>query len=246
MSNFRNKTPDKKRVDLIVPFYNPPLDWARRVINAKKEINLATPYYAYHLILINDGSTTDVDAGIDIIKTSLKDVSIISYRTNKGKGYAIKKGMSLSSAKFIIYTDVDFPYKISSIIKVTNAIVKSKYDLVIGVRDPQYFESLPYQRSFISMILKHINALFLGLPTIDTQAGLKGLNQRAKLQFLTTKSNRYLFDLESIKNAYKSSDLKISQQEITLRDDVMIPKMSIFRLLPEIVDLIRIVFISRK
>ena len=52
-------------------------------------------------------------------------------------------------------------------------------------------------------MLKELNFLVTGFKIKDTQAGLKGLDNKAKKVLEGTKTNTFLFELEFLKNSLK-------------------------------------------
>ena len=95
---------------MVLPCYNPPSDWEKVVAQSVQSIE-KSGQIAIALIVVNDGSTKNVsDRSITYLKTELADFTYISYPQNRGKGYALRQGVSKVTTDLIIYTDIDFPY----------------------------------------------------------------------------------------------------------------------------------------
>jgi glycosyltransferase involved in cell wall biosynthesis len=148
----------------------------------------------------------------------------ITYTTNRGKGYALRKGVEAAKGDFIIYTDIDFPYTHESLLNVLEAL-KAGNDVVIGIRGEEYYTHLPKSRVYISKFLRSLIRFFLRIPTDDTQCGLKGFNQKGKEVFRKTTINRYLFDLEFVFLSAREK-LNIKTVEVELRPEVVLSKMN--------------------
>lgn len=215
-----------KSIDIIVPCYNPLDNWELDLIDNYQNIIKVLPSLNFNLFLVNDASTIDLSKKIQYIRQTLgNQFHFLEYKENKGKGYAIRHGVSSSSADAIIYTDIDFPYIKENLISVANDLTNGN-DIVIGVRSKKYYESVPKRRVLISKIARLLLKHILHLKVTDTQCGLKGFSKEAKETFIQTKINRFLFDMEFIFKASKNKNLKITPREVTLREGVQFSKMN--------------------
>ena len=170
----------------------------------------------FEIILIDDYST---DNTFSIIKNlSLKNNKIKIYRnkSNMGKGFSIKKGVSLlnkKTNKFIIL-DSDIPY----IEKIPQLVTKLIYNkCVIINRKTKKSKLIIKKKSFYiyyRLLIGHLfNFIFrlIGLTNIkDTQAGLKGFDIQLKNYFNKIKTNGFLFDIEILYILKKKNYLPIS------------------------------------
>lgn len=229
-----------KSCTIVLPCYNPQQGWAGRVIAQYKAITASTSL-AVHVLLVNDGSTQNVtDADITLIKAAIPSFKYISYVHNKGKGYALRTGIHEAEGEIIIYTDIDFPYTTDSFIKILNELANGDCDVAVGIKNEQYYRQVPPARRYISKMLRSMIGLFFNIPITDTQCGLKGLTQNAKAVFLSTTIDRYLFDLQFIRDAHKNN-LKLKTIEIALNPEVVLSKMNYKILLPELLNFLKIV-----
>mgnify|MGYP000052716758 CR=1 FL=1 len=182
------------------------------------------------LILVNDGSTRGISQqDIKTLEEKIPSFCLVENHTNKGKGYTLRKGVALAHTGIIIYTDIDFPYSVDSMVAVYKAIHDEGYAIAIGVKDEQYFAKVPVARRYISRSLSILTRMLFSLPVTDTQCGLKGFKAEAKDVFLATTIDRYLFDLEFIRNAH-SKKYKIKAIPARLNDNVVFRSMN-YRLL---------------
>ena len=209
-------------VSIILPCFNPTGNWLENI--AGKYIALKQDIPLTELIIVNDGSTKNFDQGnIKDFFSSYPDVRIISYPANKGKGYALREGVKVANGKLHIYTDIDFPYTNDSLLNIYRALKKGN-DVVVGIRNENYYTHLPRTRVIISKSLRFLIRKSLRIPTDDTQCGLKGFNQNGKEVFLKTTIDRYLFDLEFIFLAARKKS-SIKTVEVNLRDGVELSSM---------------------
>jgi len=214
-------------LDIILPAYNPLPGWEGNVIGRFQSLVKALPGLKITLFIVNDGSTTiDETASLAVLQNTIPDIQWISYEINKGKGYALREGVKKSCGDYILYTDIDWPYSEESMLGIIRKLTDDM-DAVIGIRDEGYYTHLPLSRRRISRILRKINANFLRLKVVDTQAGLKGFTKKVKPIFLATTINRYLFDLEFIYLlSSKKNDFKVEGIPIMLRQGITFSNMN--------------------
>ena len=227
-------------LDIILPVYNPLPGWEEIVIERFLSLENQLPEHQFQLIIVNDGSSKmDEAASVEKLKNNLPNLKWISYGVNKGKGYALRKGVQASNADFIIYTDIDWPYTEQSMLGLFNELT-NKADAVIGVREESYYMHLPPARRRIFSFLKKMNARFFKLKVHDTQAGLKGFRKNVKHIFLSTSINRYLFDLEFIHLLSKNNDLVLQPFPVTLGPGITFSKMNRKILIQEGMNFLRV------
>ncbi len=213
-------------LDIILPAYNPLPYWEDVVINRFLSLGNQLPDLQLQLIIVNDGSSKiNESASVDKLKNEIPRFQWISYSPNKGKGYALRKGVNASTSDYIIYTDIDWPYTEESMVGLIRELMHNA-DAVIGIRDENYYQNLPLARKRISILLKNINAKILRLKVNDTQAGLKGFRKSMKDFFLATTINRYLFDLEFIYQLSSKKEVTIVGHPIALRPGITFSRMN--------------------
>jgi len=213
-------------LDIILPVYNPLPGWEEIVIGRFQSLEKALPDLKIRLFVVNDGSkATDLNDSAHQIKDVIPDFQWISYSENRGKGYALRQGILQSTADFIVYTDIDWPYTEESMINLIKKLMDN-VDAVIGTRNAAYYEHLPDARKRISKMLRAFNAKLLRLKVDDTQAGLKGFRKNVKAIFLSTTINRYLFDLEFIYLLSGKKEIKVVGIPISLRPGITFSKMN--------------------
>ncbi len=178
------------------------------------------------LIVVVDGSAQTVsEASVEYLRTHISHVSIISYEKNRGKGYAIRQGVSAATGDVILYTDIDFPYTLESTLTVFRKLQSDECDVAVGVKNEAYYAHVPPIRKKISRFLRFMIGAFLAMPITDTQCGLKGFRRKVAPVFLKTTINRYLFDLEFIKSCYKARQFRVEAVPIALNDNIQFSKM---------------------
>ena len=190
---------DKPAISIVLPCFNPIDGWLSSIEDAASKITAEG--IPFQLIIVDDGSNNNFEEQLvtSFFKPSvIADLKVISYDTNRGKGYALRQGVIEAKHDIIIYTDIDFPYTHQSFLNILKELQSNNCDVAIGIRSEEYYTHLPKMRVKISKLLRFMIRKFLRIPTDDTQCGLKGFNQKGKEVFLRTSIDRYLFDLEFI------------------------------------------------
>src|SRR5690606_38457950 len=119
---------------IVLPCYNPQPGWAQRVIEQYALVN-ARLGIVTELVLENDGSTSGIaQDDVRALENVIASFRYISYDTNRGKGYALRRGVAEAASEIIIYTDVDFPYTIESIAAVYETLATGEYDAAPGIK----------------------------------------------------------------------------------------------------------------
>ncbi len=228
-------------VSVVLPCYNPPQDWAVNIVDQYGVLS-ALIQRPLEMIVVYDGISKGVTStDLAFLHDNIPGVQQISLEHNKGKGYALRSGIAQATGDIIIYTDIDFPYTTESFLKIYTALHSDSCDVAVGVKDEVYYEKVPLLRRIISKYLQFFIRLFLSTPITDTQCGLKGFTAKVKPVFLATTIDRYLFDLEFIRNCYKSKDkYRVCPIPVTLNPGIHFRSMNYKILLPEIVNFMKI------
>ena len=172
-------------------------------------------------IVVNDGSDSNiVGESMERLEETARDLLLLSYPINKGKGFAIRTGVQHSLASVLVYTDIDFPYTTESMIQVILPVIQREADVTLAIRNETYYSRLPPGRRWMSKILRAVNSSVLRLHTSDTQGGLKAFSRDVRETFLQTQINRYLFDLEFVYLISKKRELRIRTIEADLREGI--------------------------
>lgn len=205
----------KKSIDIVLPAYNPHLNWEKGVVENFKELCLMFPSYDFSLFIATDGSVRGFESSVvEYLKAKVENVAIVDHDVNMGKGFALRSAVSQCKGDWVIYIDYDFPYTFESIAKVIESL-NDGADVVIAARADSYQKNLPLMRKILSYASHAVNKSLFNLPFKDTQGGMKGFNKKGKGIFLQTKINTFLFDTEFIYKAVKTgADVRTVDAEI--------------------------------
>ena len=213
-------------IDIVLPCYNPIDGWVKTIIDRTNDLSERLPQFAFRYTIVNDGSSKGVSpADVDKLKAAIPSLSWISYKTNRGKGFALRKGIETTTSEIVIYTDIDLPYTTESMARCILSVAETGNDLSIAVRNTSYYDRLPTGRRILSKALRNMNKAVLRLKTADTQGGLKVFSQRAKAHFMSTTIDRYLFDLEFVYLCSRDAETTVDPIESDMRDTIEFSKV---------------------
>lgn len=230
----------KDKLNIIVPVYNPHPGWETHFLQHLHDLETKIGETDFRVVLVNDGSTKVIE-NIDVILKSFPRLDYFSYPVNKGKGHAIRYGIAQEVADYYFYTDVDFPFGCDVIAEAYDKLKNTGVNLVIGVRNKEYFHALPPERRIISYLMKGFCKAISRSRLRDTQAPLKGFDNRARDIFLNTKVDGFIFDFEFLLKCLRH---KITYTNIKLspRPGLIFTEFSNSTIRKEFINLLRAVF----
>lgn len=233
----------RKKLAIILPCYNQQEGWRENIVNNVRELSKKLSDLDISVTLVNDGSKKEItESDVRFLDDNIAHFYFITYTQNRGKGYALRKGMEASTADYYVYTDLDFPYNNASFITLCKELQKEENDIVAGIKNKNYYKTVPPFRKRVSVFLRWLTRTFLAMPNADTQCGLKGFNQKGKTLFLDTTIERYLFDLEFLFFAARDKEVKTLFLEIDLRENIIFSQLNFSILLGESLNFISILF----
>jgi glycosyltransferase involved in cell wall biosynthesis len=137
-------------LNIIVPCYNPPNAWAAHLCQQYQAFTAGTATPIIQLILVNDGSNKGIsEKDLSFLQSQIPTIQIVSYETNRGKGYALRQGVAASKADLYIFTDIDFPYTLDSMWAMERAL-HERGNIAAGYRNRTYYEHVPAWRKGLS------------------------------------------------------------------------------------------------
>jgi|WetSurMetagenome_2_1015567.scaffolds.fasta_scaffold34557_3 cellulose synthase/poly-beta-1,6-N-acetylglucosamine synthase-like glycosyltransferase len=235
-----------RKLTIILPVYNPHEGWEKRLVSVLNKLEVAFRDVEYYVTVVNDGSTNDISFFIENeLIPAFPNLRYFSYQKNRGKGYAIRYGLKHSSSDYYIYTDFDIPFGIISVRETYDALIKGKNNLVLGKRGFSYLKALPPKRLALSLGFMFLNVIHTGFRVSDTQAGLKGLDNKTRLLFLSTTTNGFVFELEFIMKCLKAKT-KYSKIKVNPEKGIKLSNFGSHTIRQEFENYIKIIFESRK
>ncbi|MEG0691967.1 MAG: bifunctional glycosyltransferase family 2/GtrA family protein [Oscillospiraceae bacterium] len=187
---------------IVIPAFNPD----SKLITLVNELLQAK---FSNILIINDGSKQDCHHFFDEAK-SLGCI-IIDHAINLGKGRALKSAYNYLLNEYgedvlAIFADSDGQHSVTDIIALHNKLTEHEDALIMGCR--QFDEkSIPFRSRFGNKVTRIVFHLLCGVNVSDTQTGLRALSGKTMKKFLSTKGERFEFEMNMLIEAKEKSVL---------------------------------------
>ncbi|MGD9276212.1 MAG: glycosyltransferase family 2 protein [Candidatus Pacearchaeota archaeon] len=195
------------KLSIIVPAYN---EEKRIEKFAKDLIEFANEKLEdYEIIFVDDGSqdkTLKKLEDIRKISSIAEKIRIITYQKNRGKGYAVRKGVLEAGGDNILFIDADGSISPKEIPRMTKRL--ERFDIVIGNRSSKDSKiEQPPLRVLTGTIFSILANVVFPIGIKDTVCGFKGFKKNvAKDLFKDLKSTGWVFDVELLYKAKKKKN----------------------------------------
>lgn len=207
-------------LSVIIPAYN-------EAVRLGKTLQAVVDYMRQNwpdgeVIVVDDGSSDDTAelARQTIANSGNLRTSVISYKSNLGKGRAVRLGLLAARGDVTLFSDADLSTPISEAPKLVEPILKGECDVAFGSRalDRKLIGvHQPWRREQGGRVFNMVVRLATGLPFWDTQCGFKAFRMsvfRPLVEAATV--DRFGFDVELLYLAFRSG---LVLKEIPVRWD---------------------------
>ncbi len=176
----------------------------------------------FEIICVVDG--TSLDDTYKIARQAakkLKNVRVIGYPHNKGKGYAVRYGMAASEGQIVGFMDAGMDIDPKGLSMLLEHFNWYNADIIIGSkRHPVSIVDYPWQRKILSFVYQQLVRILFGLKVRDTQVGMK-FYRRAVLEKVLPRLlvKKFAFDIEILAVANALGYKRIYESPIQLKLD---------------------------
>ncbi len=205
-----------KLLSLVVPAYKQ----EKTIIKDIKALDKALSAFPFkhEIIVVVDGFVDKTHDILQDLRPKTKDLRVIGYKENKGKGFAIKLGVEKAKGDIIGFIDAGMDLDPSEISIMLDIMDWNNADIVVGSKlHPESKVNYPLARKILSWGYRTLTRLLFGFKVKDTQVGLKLFKKRvAKDVFSKIIVKKFAFDIEVLAVAYKLGYTKIYEAPIKL------------------------------
>jgi glycosyltransferase involved in cell wall biosynthesis len=188
------------RLSVIIPCYNE-IGTIDRLIGAVND----SPYRDTEIILIDDGSSDGTREKLKgEIEPSGRVTKVIYHPVNRGKGAAIRTGISAATGDAVIIQDADLEYDPGEYPKLMEPILQDKADVVFGSRfaGGEAHRVLYYWHRVGNGFLTMLSNMLSGLDLTDMETGYK-VFRREIIQSIAIEENGFGLEPELTAKAAK-------------------------------------------
>lgn len=193
-------------LSIIIPAYNE-ADYLPEVLRRVEEAP-----FDKEIIVIDDGSTDGTDEYLKGLAAN--GLKVISHKKNRGKGAAVRSGLTEARGDIIIIQDADLEYDPKDYPALLQPILEGKADVVYGSR----FLGGPHRVLFFwhsvgNSLITLISNMFTDLNLTDMETGYKAF-RREVFRDIRIESDRFGFEPEITakvaKRGYRIYEVPIS------------------------------------
>lgn len=134
------------------------------------------------VLVVDDGSRDGTAALVEKERSLFPALRLLSNPGNRGKGFAVRHGMSEARGEWVLFSDADLSTPIEEIDKLIEAVERENADGAIGSRaiDRKLVgKRQSILREFSGRTFNLAMRLVTGLPYLDTQCGFKLFRREA-------------------------------------------------------------------
>jgi dolichyl-phosphate beta-glucosyltransferase len=185
-------------LSVVVPAYNE----ASRIAPTLRRLReyLGTRPYTSEMIVVDDGSRDDTAAVARRELDGLVAGQVISYRPNRGKGFAVRTGVAATRGRRVLFTDADLSTPIEELERAL-PLIEGGYDVVVGSRAiGRVVVSQPLYRRLAARFFNQVRNRLVGdTGVVDSQCGFKLFRGDVGRDiFGRQRVDRFMFDVETL------------------------------------------------
>jgi dolichyl-phosphate beta-glucosyltransferase len=161
----------------------------------------------YEIIVVDDGSSDGTGRIVDHIAKELRNVRLVRYEKNRGKGHALRTGVLVTEGDLVLVMDADLSTPMEELRKLLPYLSDDEFDIAIGSRAlalSDIIKKQPWWRRGMGKTFNKIVKTLVIDGFSDTQCGFKLFKgEIARGLFEEAKIDRFAYDVEILALAKK-------------------------------------------
>jgi len=172
--------------------------------------------YDFEVVCVEDGQFDDTTS--EVAKLKAPELTFITYKENRGKGYAVRLGMSKAKGDLISFMDAGRDIKEKGIMMLLAHMDWYDADIIVGSkRHPASKLDYPLLRRILSVGYSFGIKILFGLSLTDTQSGIKIFKKEVVKKILPKLTiDRFAMDIEMLALAHHLGFTRIYEAPIEL------------------------------
>lgn len=166
--------------------------------------------YDYEVVVVVDGRVDKTFENAQKVKS--KKIKVVGYKTNKGKGYAVRYGMARTKGDLVAFIDAGMDINPLGIPLLLEHMLWYNSDVIVGSirHSASKVIGYPLKRKIYSWGYHTLTRLLFGLRITDSQRGLKIFKRKVLKKVLPRLLvKRFAFDIEMLAVALRLGFNKI-------------------------------------
>ena len=206
-------------LSVVLPAYNEERSIERALQTIAAELERTTS--RWEIVVVDDGSSDATASLAAACARREARIRVLSGRANRGKGYAVRRGVLDATGATIAFMDVDLSTPADEIRPALD-LIRGGADLVVGTRGhprSRVMKPQPPWRAAMGDVFRRATIRVLRLPVSDVTCGFKVFTRdTARVLFEQVSLDDWSFDAEVLYIAVRLG-LHIEELPITWSDD---------------------------
>lgn len=198
-----------KRLTVIVPVYDE-RNTVGEVVRRLRGLQLPDQL-ELEVLVVDDGSTDGTDKVLKAVEDST--VRVVTHKTNRGKGAAIRTGLAEARGDIVLLQDADLEYLPEDVPAVLEPIIAGRAKIVFGSRFHPSREAMPLTSLVSDRALSVAACLLFNTTTTDIETGLRAFD-KATLESLDLQSDNHDVEIEMAAKALRNG-IRIYEVPVT-------------------------------
>lgn len=140
-------------LSIVIPCFNEEDKIGQTIETLSTYLTTTLPDVSVELLIVNDGSTDNTLEELNRLAQTHKELKVVSFAYNKGRGAAIKSGLKNSRGERVILLDADLSYDEKHVGEIWSAFEKTPNTDVVVVSAYMkggLVQGVPFTRLFVS------------------------------------------------------------------------------------------------